>query len=62
MKIDEDGNLEYDWTECDLIDILSENALDTDSDYDEENIRATSLSDIIYDDGYYDFENSSPDC
>ena len=38
---------------------MSDNALDTDSDEDEENIRVASLLDIIYDDGDDDFENTS---
>ena len=64
MKIDENGNLEYDWTEGDIlpqesIHILLENALDTDNDDDEENIRVASLSDITYDDGDDDFEDNS---
>ena len=63
-KIDENGDLEYGWPEGDilpqeLIDILSENAIDTDSDDDEENIRVASLSDIIYDDGDDDFEDAT---
>ena len=38
---------------------MSENALDTVSDDDEENIRVSSLLDIIYDDGDDDFEDNS---
>ena len=49
------------WTDIlpqELVEILSENALDTDSDDDEENIRVTSLLNIIYDDGDDDFEDN----
>jgi hypothetical protein len=55
-RLDETGNLTYEWTRGDimpqeLVDILSESAPDAnDTDDEEDNIQVNSLADVIYDD------------